>query len=223
MSRSEEAVSITPDILLRAYAAGVFPMAESADDPGLYWVEPKARGIIPLDGLIVSRSLAKAVKQDRFRIRVDHDFDAVITACAEAKSDRPNTWINARIRQLYRALFDQGNAHTIECWRDDALVGGLYGVSLGGVFFGESMFHRASDASKVALVHLVARLRRGCYRLLDAQFITDHLASLGAVEISRARYKRLLAEAVVTRPLPDTWSEAEPINGAEALAILRGE
>lgn len=218
---SKDAVPITPEIVLRAYAAGVFPMAESADDPGLYWVEPKERGIIPLDGLRVSRSLAKAVRRNAFDIRVDHDFDAVVEACAEQTGGRPNTWINGRIRSLYRALFDRGNAHTIECWREGALVGGLYGVSLGAAFFGESMFHRATDASKVALVHLVARLRRGGYRLLDAQFITDHLASLGAIEIPRARYKQMLAGAVASVPAEEIWEHPAPLSPDEALAIVR--
>jgi leucyl/phenylalanyl-tRNA--protein transferase len=218
--RPSETVAITPELVLRAYAAGVFPMAESADDPGLYWVEPKERGIIPLDGLIVSRSLAKAVRQDRFEVRVDHDFDAVIAGCAARARGRDNTWINARIRTLYRGLFDIGHAHTVECRRDGALVGGLYGVSLGGAFFGESMFHRETDASKVALVHLAARLKAGGYRLLDAQFVTDHLASLGAIEIPRARYKTLLQDAV-TRTMDETaWDAATVGGGAEALAIL---
>ncbi|MBN9061226.1 MAG: leucyl/phenylalanyl-tRNA--protein transferase [Rhizobiales bacterium 65-9] len=223
MTRSpEEPLAITPEIVLRAYAAGLFPMAESADDPGLYWVEPQQRGVVPLDGLRISRSLAKTVRQDRFEARVDHDFDAVIDACAAENQNRPNTWISGRIRQLYRALFDRGAAHTVECWRDGALVGGLYGVSLGAAFFGESMFHRQTDASKVALVHLVARLRSGGYRLLDTQFITDHLASLGAVEIPRARYRRLLADAVAATPTAEVWEHAPPLSGEQALALARG-
>jgi leucyl/phenylalanyl-tRNA---protein transferase len=197
-------------------------MAESADDPGLYWVEPQERGIIPLDGLVVSHSLAKAVRRDRFEVRVDSDFDAVIAGCAEQGPGRKNTWINRRIRTLYRGLFDIGHAHTVECWRDGALVGGLYGVSLGGAFFGESMFRRATDASKVALVHLIARLRSGGYFLLDAQFVTEHLASLGAVEITRARYRQLLAGAVDASPRGDPWTR-RAISGAEALALARGE
>ncbi len=221
--RPSENIAITPELVLRAYAAGVFPMAESADDPGLYWVEPKERGIIPLDGLLISRSLAKTVRRNRFEVRVDHGFDAVIAACAERARGRDNTWINGRIRTLYRGLFDIGHAHTVECWRDGALVGGLYGVSLGGAFFGESMFHRETDASKVALVHLAARLRKGGYRLLDAQFVTDHLASLGAIEIPRARYKTLLDDAVNRPNLDAAWDAATVRNGAEALAVLAGK
>ena len=146
-------VEITPDILLQAYAAGIFPMAEDADDPSLFWVEPQRRGIIPLDGLIVSRRLARTVKSDHFDMRVDHDFDSVIAACAAPGPGRERTWINARIRRLYGELFDLGHCHTVEAWRNGKLVGGLYGVSLGAAFFGESMFHRERDASKVALVH----------------------------------------------------------------------
>lgn len=211
---------VTPAILLRAYAAGIFPMAESADDPGLYWVEPKTRGVIPLDGLIVSRSLAKTVRRGRLDIRIDHDFEATIAACAEATQGRPNTWINARIRSLYRGLFDIGHAHSVECWRDGALVGGLYGVSLGAAFFGESMFHRETDASKIALVHLVAILRRGGYRLLDAQFVTDHLATLGAVEVAGRAYRAMLGAAVAIEADSSTWS-APPMRGAEALDLVK--
>lgn len=207
-------------MLLRAYAAGIFPMAESADDPGLFWLEPEKRGIIPLDGLVVTRSLAKVVRQDRFTVTVDQDFDAVIAACSASTPDRKETWINARIRRLYGELFRMGHVHTVECRREGALVGGLYGVSLGAAFFGESMFHRERDASKVALVHLVARLRLGGFVLLDTQFVTEHLATLGAVEISRARYRRAVADA--TRREAVYVSEALPprLTGAEALAAL---
>jgi leucyl/phenylalanyl-tRNA--protein transferase len=172
MSRARDQFEITSDILLRAYSIGLFPMAESADDPNLFWVDPEVRGIFPLDGLIISKSLAKTIRSDVFEIRVDHDFDAVIDGCAAAYEDREKTWINARIRRLYRQLFDAGRVHTVETWRDGELVGGLYGVHLGGAFFGESMFHRKTDASKVALVHLAARLARGGFSLLDAQFVT---------------------------------------------------
>jgi leucyl/phenylalanyl-tRNA--protein transferase len=190
---------ITPQILLRAYAAGLFPMAEDAGDDNLSWYDPRERGIFPLDGLIVSKSLAKTIRAQKFEIRIDSDFDQVIAACAESRPDREKTWINQSIVLLFGELFDMGFAHTIEAWRDGELVGGLYGLALAGAFFGESMFHRATDASKVCLVHLVARLRRGGFALLDSQFITPHLASLGAIEISRADYRRRLDDALRLR------------------------
>jgi leucyl/phenylalanyl-tRNA--protein transferase len=187
---------LTPDILLAAYAAGVFPMAESADDPELFWVDPQRRGILPLDAFHVPHRLRRVVRQGRFEIGCDSAFEAVIRGCAEAGETRPTTWINGEIVQLYTALFARGAAHSVECRRGGALVGGLYGVSLGAAFFGESMFSRETDASKVALVHLAARLRVGGYRLLDTQFLTPHLARFGGIEISRARYRRLLAAAL---------------------------
>lgn len=189
-------LEITPQVLLKAYAVGIFPMAESADDPGLFWIEPEARGVLPLDAFHLPRRLARTVRAGRFEIRIDHDFNAVIDACAGANIDRPKTWINARIRKLYGELFDIGHCHTVEAWRDGRLVGGLYGVSLGAAFFGESMFSRERDASKVALVHLVARLRAGNYRLLDAQFTTAHLTQFGAIDVDRSVYQELLEEAV---------------------------
>ena len=187
---------ITPLVLLKAYAAGVFPMAESADDPALYWVEPDVRGLIPLDGLVISRSLRKAVKQRRFDIRIDTAFEEVMRRCAERTTDRKETWINQRILKLYADLFRMGHCHSVESWQDGKLVGGLYGVRLGAVFFGESMFSRATDASKVALVHLVARLNAGGFRLLDAQFMNPHLATLGAISMKKADYLALLGPAV---------------------------
>ncbi len=187
---------LTPEVLLAAYAAGVFPMAESADDPELFWVDPQRRGILPLDAFHVSRRLRRALRREPFTIRCDSAFEAVVRGCAEATEKRPNTWINDEIVRLYGALFARGAAHSVEAWREGALVGGLYGVSIGAAFFGESMFSRATDASKAALVHLVARLRLGGYRLLDTQFLTPHLARFGGVEISRARYRRLLAQAL---------------------------
>jgi leucyl/phenylalanyl-tRNA--protein transferase len=190
---------LTPEILLAAYAAGVFPMAESADDPELFWVDPDYRGILPLDAFHVPRRLRRILRQARFAISCDTAFEAVIRACAEATEKRPNTWINDEIVRLYAALFARGAAHSVECWREDILVGGLYGVSIGAAFFGESMFSRETDASKVALVHLVARLRLGGYRLLDTQFVTPHLARFGGVEITRTRYHRLLASALSYR------------------------
>ena len=188
--------TITPQILLKAYAAGIFPMAESAEDNALYWVEPEERGIFPLDGLHISHSLRKRVRRRRFDVRIDTAFQDVISACAEKKSDRKTTWINQRIKSLYGQLFKMGCCHSVECWRDEQLVGGLYGVRIGAAFFGESMFSRETDASKVALVHLVARLKAGGFVLLDAQFTTPHLESLGARTISRVDYHALLERAI---------------------------
>ena len=187
---------ITPDILLRAYAAGIFPMAEKAEDNALYWVEPDERGVFPLDGLHVSQSLRKVVRKQPFEVRVNFDFESVMRECARKTADRPSTWINKRILSLYTQLHRMGNAHSVECWQSDHLVGGLYGVSLGGAFFGESMFSRVPNASKVALVHLVARLNAGGFKLLDAQFMNPHLATLGAVTLSKYAYKKVLSEAL---------------------------
>ena len=193
---SARGIRLTPEILLAAYAAGVFPMAESADDPELFWVDPHHRGILPLDDFHVPRRLRRVLRQGRFEISCDTAFEEVIRGCAEATEKRPNTWINDEIVRLYAALFARGAAHSVECRCRGALVGGLYGVSIGGAFFGESMFSRETDASKAALVHLVARLRLGGYRLLDTQFLTPHLARFGGIEITRARYRRLLASAL---------------------------
>jgi len=211
---------ITPEVMLRAYAAGIFPMAESADDPSLFWVEPELRGVIPLDGFHLAARLARTVRSDRFEIRIDSAFEAVIAACAEAKPDRPETWINGRIREIFGELFRLGHVHCVECWRDDRLVGGLYGLSLGGAFFGESMFHRETDASKVALVHLVARLRRGGYRLLDAQFQTSHLAQFGTREVPRRDYQALLDLAAAIQGQWWAWPPGETVAGRQALAEL---
>lgn len=189
---------ITPETLLRAYAAGVFPMAESAEDEGFFWVEPERRGIIPLDAFHVSKSLAKTIRSDRFEIRVDTAFDAVIAACAAPGRGRETTWISGRIRDLYGRLFEMGYCHTVEAWREERLVGGLYGLAIGGAFFGESMFAHERDASKVALAHLAARLKTGGFTLLDTQFTTEHLISMGAVEIARSTYKKRLAKALKT-------------------------
>jgi leucyl/phenylalanyl-tRNA--protein transferase len=188
--------TITPQILLKAYAAGIFPMAESAEDNALYWVEPEERGIFPLDGLHISHSLRKRVRQHRFDIRIDTAFPQVISACAEKQPDRRTTWINQRIKSLYSQLFKMGCCRSVECWQDEELVGGLYGVRIGAAFFGESMFSHARDASKVALVHLVARLKAGGFQLLDAQFTTPHLETLGARTVSRADYHVLLERAI---------------------------
>jgi leucyl/phenylalanyl-tRNA---protein transferase len=195
-SRDDILLEITPQVLLKAYAVGIFPMAESADDPGLFWIEPEERGIIPLDGFHLPRRLRRTIASDRFEVRVDHDFGAVIDACAASVEGRPKTWINARIRKLYSDLFEMGAAHTVETWRDGKLVGGLYGVQLGAAFFGESMFSRERDASKVALVHLVARLKAGKFKLLDTQFTTAHLKQFGAIDVERRAYQQMLADAI---------------------------
>jgi leucyl/phenylalanyl-tRNA--protein transferase len=188
--------SITPQILLKAYAAGIFPMAESAEDNALYWIEPEERGTIPLDGLIISRSLRKSVRRQQFKIRIDTAFPEVIAGCAARYPGRGSTWINSRIRSLYGQLFKMGCCHTVETWIGDELVGGLYGVRIGAAFFGESMFSLRDDASKVALVHLVARLNAGDFQLLDAQFMNPHLARLGALPLSRIAYHERLDPAL---------------------------
>lgn len=198
-ARDDILLEITPQVLLKAYAVGMFPMAESADDPGLFWIEPEVRGIIPLDDFHLPRRLARTVARAPFEIRVDSDFAAVIDGCAGASATRPKTWINGRIRRLYGELFDIGACHTVEAWRGGRLVGGLYGVSLGAAFFGESMFSRERDASKVALVHLVARLKAGGYMLLDTQFTTPHLKQFGAIDIDRLVYQVMLEEAVAAK------------------------
>jgi leucyl/phenylalanyl-tRNA--protein transferase len=187
---------LTPALLLRAYAEGIFPMAEQRGDPELFWVSPEMRGIVPLDGFHVPKRLARTVKSERFEVTADLAFADVMRACAEPTPDRPESWINDEILRLYTALHAAGHAHSIECWREGKLVGGLYGVKLGGAFFGESMFTRERDASKVALVHLVARLRRGGFSLLDTQFLTALLARFGTIEIPRAQYHDLLARAI---------------------------
>lgn len=189
-------VAVTPQMLLRAYSIGIFPMAEAAEDPTIHWVDPQRRGVILPGGFHLPRSLAKTVRRGHFQTRVDTAFERVLDGCAEPAPGRPETWINAPIRALYLALFRMGHAHSVETWRDGRLVGGLYGVSLGGAFFGESMFSRETDASKVALVHLWDRLMAGGYRLLDTQFLTEHLTRFGAVEIGRRRYHALLADAL---------------------------
>jgi leucyl/phenylalanyl-tRNA--protein transferase len=195
-------------------------MAEDEDDPTLFWVEPRERGLIPLDGFRIGRRLARTVRADAFDVRVDHDFDAVIAGCAAPRRDRDRTWISERIRRLYGELFDLGQCHTVETYRAGRLVGGLYGVRLGAAFFGESMFHRERDASKVALVHLVARLKRGGFRLLDTQFVTQHLAQFGAVEVPRREYKRLLATALEEPAEWYAWPRRHRVTGAEALAAI---
>jgi len=219
-SRDSASSEITPDVLLRAYACGIFPMAESADDPSLFWVEPEMRGVIPLHGFHVSSRLARTVRSDAFTVTVDTAFKAIIAGCAAPQEGRKDTWINKRIRDLYFGLHELGHCHSVEVWQNDDLVGGLYGVNLGGAFFGESMFHRVRDASKVALVHLVARLITGGFMLLDTQYVTKHLLNFGAVEVPRQRYgvllDRAIAESADFRKLPVD----RPIGGAEALGII---
>ncbi|CCD94213.1 leucyl, phenylalanyl-tRNA-protein transferase [Bradyrhizobium sp. ORS 375] len=220
-SRDSAASEITPEVLLRAYACGIFPMAESADDPSLFWVEPELRGVIPLDGFRVASRLARTVRSDAFTVTVNQAFKAVMDGCAEPQPGREDTWINRRIRELYSGLYALGHCHSVECWQDGELVGGLYGVSLGRAFFGESMFHRTRDASKVALVHLVARLIAGGFELLDTQYVTEHLKTFGAVEIPRRRYTVLLEKALQGPAANFARLPTDrPLAGAEALAII---
>ncbi len=197
MSRLDQsAQELTPELLLRAYSAGIFPMAESRDDAGVFWVDPQVRGVLPLDTFHIPKRLKKTVRSGNFEVRTDTAFIDVLDLCAEKKSDRQETWINLGIRKAVIGLHEMGFAHSIEAWLDGTLVGGLYGIALGGAFFGESMFSRARDASKVALVHLVARLRMGGFTLLDVQFITDHLRQFSAVEIPARLYLERLDAAL---------------------------
>jgi len=216
---SRRSFALTPDLMLRAYRAGLFPMAETRGGDRLYWLDPELRGILPLDGFHLPRRLRRTALSDRFTVSVDQDFPAVIAGCAEAAPGRDDTWINPEIERLFSALHRQGHAHSVECRADGYLVGGLYGVALGGAFFGESMFSRERDASKVALVHLVARLRLGGFELLDTQFVTAHLAQFGAVEIPRDRYRSLLALAAEA---PARWHVDETRIPAEIRALAMG-
>jgi leucyl/phenylalanyl-tRNA---protein transferase len=222
-NRENTFVESTPEVLLKAYACGIFPMAESADDPALYWIEPDMRGIIPLEGFHVPARLARTVRSTPWTVHVDRDFDAVIDGCAEPKQDRARTWINMRIRRIYRALYDRGHCHSVEVYDGHELIGGLYGVVLGRAFFGESMFHRARDASKIALVHLIARLIAGNYRLLDTQYATEHLKTFGAVEVPKRRYHRLLEDALIGDADFAALPLDRPLSGAQALAIIQDE
>jgi leucyl/phenylalanyl-tRNA---protein transferase len=199
------AVEITPELIVRAYRAGIFPMAEDASAEDLFWVSPEMRGIMPLDGFHASKSLRKAMRQTSWTIRVDTDWGGIIDGCATAGSDRESTWINGTIRSVYGTLFRRGVAHTVEVWDDDDLVGGLYGLAIGAAFFGESMFHRRTDASKMAMAHLVERLNAGGFELLDTQFVTDHLASLGGIEITREDYEDRLVRAVAREADWHAW------------------
>jgi leucyl/phenylalanyl-tRNA---protein transferase len=213
MSRKTDpfALELTPELIIRAYQAGIFPMAEDATSDDLFWVSPQQRGILPLDEFHVSRTLRRVLRTHQFSVAVDADFAAVIDGCATAGSDRSSTWINPAIRRLYGELFNRGVCHTVEIRDGDQLVGGLYGLSLGAAFFGESMFHRRTDASKIALVHLVDRLRAGGYRLCDTQFLTEHLKSFGGIEIPREEYEVRLAEALAQKG--DFYAlDRDPIN-----------
>ncbi|NMM44325.1 leucyl/phenylalanyl-tRNA--protein transferase [Rhodospirillaceae bacterium KN72] len=191
-----EPLDLTPDMLLRAYAIGVFPMAEDRDDPDLFWIDPRMRGVIPLDGFHIPKRLRKTLRSNRYRVTFDRDFEGVMDGCAEATDRRPRTWINDKILTLYTALFRMNHAHSVEVWDNGRLIGGLYGVTLGGAYFGESMFSRERDASKIALCHLVARLTFAGYRLLDTQFVTKHLQNFGAQEVPRSDYRARLSEAL---------------------------
>jgi len=184
--------AITPDLLLRAYSAGIFPMSEGRDDPNLFWVDPPMRGIFPLNGFHISRSLARQIRSERYEVRINADFAATVQGCSE----REETWINEQITDLYDQLHAAGFAHSVEVWENDTLVGGVYGVALGAAFFGESMFSRRPNASKIALAYLVKRLRYGGFQLFDTQFVSDHLLTLGAVEIPRSDYRKRLERAL---------------------------
>jgi leucyl/phenylalanyl-tRNA--protein transferase len=217
-SPEDISVEITPQVLLKAYSCGIFPMAESADDPALYWIEPQQRGLLPLDSVHVPRRLARSVRRQTFDIRVDHDFAGVIRGCSASRGGRRSTWINARIRELYGELFQSGYCHTVEAWQGPRLVGGLYGVALGGVFFGESMFSRQTDVSKIALLHLIARLIHGGFTLLDTQFVTDHLRQFGTVEVERAEFHTILESAL--ERVGDFSALAPDTTGTDILAII---
>lgn len=195
-SRDDIMIEITPQVLLKAYSCGIFPMAESADDPALYWIEPQNRGILPLESAHVPRRLARTIRTTALTVKFDTDYEGTIEGCAASRPGRRTTWINTRIRSLYRELFELGHCHTVEVWNGDKLVGGLYGVALGGAFFGESMFSYERDASKIALVYLVARLVAGGFTLLDTQFVTEHLRQFGTIEVDRSEFQRRLDVAL---------------------------
>ncbi len=211
-------MEITPQVLLKAYACGLFPMAESAEDSSLFWLEPERRGILPLDNFHVPRRLKRTIRSDIFEIRISTDFQGVIDGCAAPMTGRSKTWINKEIRRLYSELFDMGYCHTVEAWSDGELVGGLYGVSLNGAFFGESMFSFATDASKVCLAHLVARMIVGGYTLLDTQFVTDHLSKFGTLEVPQAEYNQYLNEALKRES--DFYAFATNATGADVMNVL---
>ncbi|MFO1083616.1 MAG: leucyl/phenylalanyl-tRNA--protein transferase [Reyranellaceae bacterium] len=209
-------MEITPDLLLQAYRIGVFPMGERRDDPKLHWLDPRRRAVLPLDGFHLPHRLARTVRAGRFAVTADTAFAETVRACAEPRPGHPESWINEPIVELYTELHRRGHAHSVECWNGDRLVGGLYGVSVGAAFFGESMFSRQRDTSKVALVHLVARLIVGGFRLLDCQFMTEHLRSFGAIEITREEFRPLLAAAI---DLPADFQR--DLGGADPCAIVQ--
>lgn len=217
-SRDDPMFEITPQVLLKAYSCGIFPMAESADDPALYWIEPQQRGILPLDRLHIPKRLLRTVRTTPFIVKIDSDYERVIDGCAAPRAGRMSTWINNRIRALYRDLFDLGSCHTVEVWKGDELVGGLYGVALKSAFFGESMFSTERDASKIALVHLVARLIHGGFRLLDTQFVTEHLRQFGTVELDRTRFQAKLEHALEFEA--DYFALPRDATGADVAAII---
>ncbi|HEY5964933.1 MAG TPA: leucyl/phenylalanyl-tRNA--protein transferase [Xanthobacteraceae bacterium] len=220
-SRETAFVEITPEVLLKAYACGIFPMAESAEDPALYWIEPEKRGIMPLDTFHIPSRLARTVRAERFSIAINRDFQGVLDGCAEPAPGRTRTWINARIRNLYCKLYDIGHCHSVEAYENGELAGGLYGVCLGRAFFGESMFHRARDASKVALVHLVARLKASGFTLLDTQFVTTHLTTFGAIEVPQQRYHKLLEASLVGEADFTAFSRGPALTGAQAVELAQ--
>ena len=207
-------IEITPQVLLKAYACGIFPMAESAEDNALYWIEPERRGILPLDCVHVPKRLARTIRKGGFEVCIDRHFEEVVEGCAAPRSGRRSTWINGRIRSLYRELFALRHCHTVEVWQDGQLTGGLYGVHLGRAFFGESMFSRERDASKIALVYLIARLKYGGFTLLDTQFVTGHLARFGAIEVSREEFQRFLEAALAGGFAQGSGSGASAAAGA---------
>lgn len=211
-------IEITPQVLLKAYTCGIFPMAESADDPALFWIEPQQRGVLPLESVHIPKRLARTVRNRAFEVRIDTDFEGVISGCAASRPGRRSTWINPKIRALYRDLFEMGYCHTVETWRDGQLVGGLYGVALAGAYFGESMFSTERDASKVALIYLCARLMYGGFSLLDTQFVTEHLRQFGTIEIERAEFHTRLEKALELRG--DFLSLSKDAPPEQILAIL---
>lgn len=217
-SRDDPMIEITPQVLLKAYSCGIFPMAESADDPALYWIEPQHRGVLPLQDVHFPRRLLRTVRTTPLIVKIDTAYDGVIDGCSAPRPGRTTTWINARIRNLYRELFERGACHTVEVWNGDALVGGLYGVALKGAFFGESMFSFERDASKIALVHLVARLIAGKFRLLDTQFTTDHLKQFGTIELERDAFQDELEHAL--SGTADFHKLQRDVSGADAVAII---
>lgn len=209
--------TFTVEDLIACYERGVFPMADARDDDRIFLIDPERRGVIPLHMFHLPRRLARTVRADVFQVRVDTAFEAVIENCAEARPGRLETWINAPIQALYHALYMRGMAHSVECWRDGRLVGGLYGVTLGAAFFGESMFHRARDASKVALVHLVARLKATGFSLLDTQFVTSHLQTFGAIEVPQRQYHKLLEASLIGEADFTAFARAPVMSGADAV------